>query len=193
MTKLDEDEAAARSKSTSLLDLWNSNKLAMTLVGVGAVAAVGFAAKIMAEAAKGGGDEPPIRVKGGSIYLDLISDSNTWEYDGKADVWHIFGNPPRSKDDLVLFIDYTTGAPRFLHAEKLGIFHKDDTGKIVELEIKSTGKSIRVKRKDQGTKKLQSDKQSLYYDQGGALHCLTVDGLQLNDSRSVQSVLILDL
>ena len=194
MTKLDADEAAARSKPTSLLDLWNSNKLAMTLAGVGAVAAVGFAAKIMAETAKGGGDEPPIRVKGGSLCLDLITNTDVWEDEtGDKKTWGVKGHPNRSRDELAVFVDYTKGDPDFFRCSIVGIFHSSG----LNLSITSAKHHIQVQRLDNGDP-LQNYGQRLVFKGDGTLDSITVNPNGVMDvyptgGRKLQSVLILDL
>jgi hypothetical protein len=49
----------------------------------------------------GSGDEPPIRVKGGSIYLDLLHADGSWELRGGK--WHVAGGS-RSSDDLLIYL-----------------------------------------------------------------------------------------
>jgi hypothetical protein len=49
----------------------------------------------------GSGDEPPIRVKGGSIDFDLLHADGSWELKGGK--WHVAGGS-RSGDDLLIYL-----------------------------------------------------------------------------------------
>jgi hypothetical protein len=200
MTNPQAEEPPVRPAFKSLVDLWSANKLGLALVGLGAAAVIAAVVKSVSqteEAMLSGGDEPPIRVKGGSLDVYLISTSHTWDDGGTgAKVWHIKAKPDRSKDELAVFIDYTTGGPDFVCGNAVNIFHKDTVGDITELEIKSQTKHIQVKRKDNGTKDLKTSQQSLYYDQKGTLDSIKVDAHRypmLSDPRQLQSVWIFDI
>src|SRR5215207_8510890 len=41
------------------------------------------------------GDEPPIRIKGGSIHCEILSDSVHWEDDGNPQNWKLSGDRVR--------------------------------------------------------------------------------------------------
>lgn len=55
-----------------------------------------------------GGDEPPIRVRGGSIHLDLNGPKVEWEQIGTTNEWKIKREPKRDNGDFYFDIDPAT-------------------------------------------------------------------------------------
>ena len=87
---------------SSIVAVWREHPLA-TAVAVGVGLAVGIiltfsALRVQLDA----GDEPPIRVKNGSLDLDLPKGSGTWETDPDAKHWKIAGNKTKKSADFTV-------------------------------------------------------------------------------------------
>ena len=83
------------------------------------------------------GDEPPIRVRNGSIELHLLSAAETWKQTGNH--WKITGGK-RSSDDYQVVVAYKPGATCAGNGSATGaplrITHKDlNVTKYVELKV----------------------------------------------------------
>ena len=124
------------------------------------------------------GDEPPIRVRGGTMYLDLLTDKNTdFEKDDVNDKkkWHIKGEPPRKKNDFfVVVLSGSSGCDR-----------KTATGNKVDVEY-SGGQSVEFKSNSNKTKitaqkdlEHPSAKLLKYEVQGGFISAIKVNGQEL--------------
>ena len=140
----------------------------------------------------GGGDEPPIRVKSGSLFLHLITDSFTWDDGGGSTDFQVSNTPDRSKDELDVFIDYKTGDPIFARGGKLRIRYSDG----LLLEIKSQNKHVKVQQKHAGKAALTTAGQAIRYTSSGTIDSVILDKDQYvpaPDGRELSMVLILDL
>lgn len=138
------------------------------------------------------GDEPPIRVKSGSLFLHLISDSLTWEDMGGSTDFQVSNRPNRAKDALDVFIDYKTGDPVLTHGDKLEIRYSDG----LVLEIKSHSRHIKVHQKNHGKVALKANGQAIDYITSGAIDSVILDKhtyLPAPDGRELGMLLILDL
>lgn len=110
-------------------------------------------------AAASTGDEPPIRVKGGSIYFDLIAPDdadNTWDADSSDNTWKVRSG--KRKDDNLGFAVLTSNTtnhpcPASAHDVKLVSFEFTPTTPTPPpptplpkkvYEIRSSGKKTRV-------------------------------------------------
>lgn len=90
-----------------------------------------------------GGDEPPIRVRGGSIHLDLNGPDARWEQIGSTNEWKIKGDPKRDQRDFYFEIDPATVCP----ANGANKGEKKGTGKIITLTY-SDGTEIVIEVKN---------------------------------------------
>lgn len=95
-----------------------------------------------ATACTGGGDEPPIRVKNGSLDLWLLSNRGQWKQDGNSRNW--MGPGRRKKDDLDIIVAVGDGAtckaPLDRTGRKLEVHYSDST----EVDLQSTGNHTKV-------------------------------------------------
>ena len=162
--------------------LRTARTIAVTFAGAAAIAglAVGLAsctAFAPGPTADQTGDEPPIRVKSGSIDLDLLSTVMTWEPDGSSGNWKLSGGE-RKKDDLDLVLVVAQGATcnglldpsgKTLELHYTGASHNDDA----EIDIKSQGRHTHVLPKG---KAMKNTAQSLMYDPPGYISSVVLDG-----------------
>lgn len=90
----------------------------------------------------GTSDEPPIRVKNGTMELWLLSHSDGWIRDGNSRNWKLHGR--RTKDDLDIMIAVGSGAtctaPLDRSGRKLEVHYSDST----EVDLQSTGNHTKV-------------------------------------------------
>jgi hypothetical protein len=167
--------------------------IAITAVALAILA--GVAAYFFATLASG--DEPPIRVKGGSE--DLIISYDQWEKDGSNQDWKP-KNRGRGKDKLNVVVLYNAGAVckgHYVEADKISVEYVDgsDTNSV---SIKSTGNHLKVKsEKDLA---LSSSDTTLSYGvpHQGRISRLIVDGDDQNpyctfgSGEDLDQILILD-
>jgi hypothetical protein len=103
-------DAETQRDDDSFVEFWRTNKVALTLAGIGAAAVVAGIVKYgyAALETRAGGDEPPIRVKGGSIHFEVLSTSSHWA----KNPWGIWktSNGSRKKDALDIIISVGPGA-----------------------------------------------------------------------------------
>jgi hypothetical protein len=189
MKELDADETPVQPRVKSLVDLWNANKFAMTLVGIGAVAAVAAVVKGIAlteDAKTGGGDEPPIRVKGGSMDLRLLTKKYKWT--GGPAEWYISGGS-RSKADFDVVLDFAHGPSAEHNGQVLTIFHSGNP----TLQLDAPNCATVVTKLDANP--LTADEQSLSYKPNGHISEVRLDGKTIwptADNRHFAELLILD-
>jgi hypothetical protein len=108
----------------------------VAVAGVAAVTAAIVAGLLYAAGFRAGdtGDEPPIRVKNGSVDLYLASSSQKWK--PKTDKLFKIGGGPRSKDGLDVVIAVNTGASCRTQA---------DTGDQVTIDfVKADGTAVTI-------------------------------------------------
>ena len=90
----------------------------------------------------GGGDEPPIRVKNGTLDLWLLSNRGEWTQDGNSRNWKLPGR--RKSDDLGIVIAVGDGAvckaPLERTGRKLEVHYSDAT----EVDLQSTGNHTKL-------------------------------------------------
>lgn len=108
------DSETGRS-SDPLTELWKAHKVALTLTGIGAAALLVAAVKKTSTYLMllDTGDEPPIRVKGGSMNVELLSNIEKWEKDQKhpdKKHWKIWGVGHRGSNQLHVIIAVGPGA-----------------------------------------------------------------------------------
>ena len=113
------------------------------------------------------GDEAPIRVRGGSIYLDLLG-KQTWKRTGNH--WRVSGGT-RGHDDYALMI-----------AAKAGCSY-DGTRKARIRIIHSDNKSISIRSEDRHTRvdsdstlRLSNNDRTLSYENEGYVSAIELDG-----------------
>ncbi len=125
------------------------------------------------------GDEPSIRVGGGSIYLDLIGPGAQWEQIGSSDKWRVKGEPKRDKADYYYDISAMTGCsgPVKGFGKKAELVHSD--GKKIDLEVKNkktevTGSGLELSNNNQTLSYVNDDEslKSIALGNGdGPPHC----------------------
>ena len=123
----------------------------------------------------GGGDEPPIRVKGGSLDLQLLTKNHEWQKNGDDMHWHISGGR-RATDVLNVVLALCNGRPIGVTGNTLEILHSDG----VHLLIKSVSLKTQLTRVDDDTNKehLKKDSQHkhwLRYEPQGEITQVMVD------------------
>jgi hypothetical protein len=143
-------------------ELWRDHPYLMALslalaITIGAAVGIQLYVSLFVAAASTG-DEPPIRVRGGSIYLDLIAPDdadNTWDPDSGDNTWK--ARSGKRKDDnlgfAVLTSNTTNPCPASAHDVKVISFEFTPTPPTPPppsplpkkaYEIRSSGKKTRV-------------------------------------------------
>jgi hypothetical protein len=171
---------------SSILDSWSDDPLAAGVaaaLGAAAGAAIAFA---YTSSLEGGGDEPPIRVRHGSMRIQLLQAKLTRKFVqvGNPKKWTIDGNADRGKDEYLVVIlpdDPTKIVVKF--ASDVVILYSD--GKWVH--FKSTGRKTRVtSEKDLS---LQTDQELKYNGSGGYIAKVEVNGNSVYESGAVDTAL----
>jgi len=141
------------------------------LVGVGAIILLRFLSDT--------GDEPPIRVKNGSLELHLLSSYDVWDQAGSSNKWKVKGNKQRSKDDLQLTIASRPGATctgSFVTAktDMVITYHDDTNNRDFDVTLKSKNKQISVSSSETGSN--SADPSVLVYATPGFIKKIVADG-----------------
>jgi len=128
---------------SSIVAVWRQHPLAMS-VAAGVGLAVGVLLTFSAlSVSSGAGDEPPIRVKNGSLDLDLPKGSGTWEKDSDAKHWKIAGNKTKKSADFTVALFPAPGKScpaTTATASSVVITYSDGT--TVTLDIKNKGTKV---------------------------------------------------
>jgi hypothetical protein len=124
------------------------------------------------------GDEPPIRVRGGTMHLDLLAEGDTdFEKDNASDKkkWHIKGSPNRDRNKfLVVIVSASANCNgKVASANKVDIVYSD--GQNVEFKSNSQNTKITAQKdlEYQGAKWLK------YEVDGGFISAVKVDNQNL--------------
>jgi len=164
---------------------------------VGFAAIVGAAAGAVAawfklRALVATGDEPPIRVKNGSMEFQLLTKagSRNWDEDGNPRKWKVSGGS-RGKDEFQVTIVVRTGATcssQSVSGKTVEVEYSDDT----KVELKATGKKTRLTSGKDLTR--TDEKRTLEYTESGHIRRITVDSFTCNftDRDQLEHVLVLD-
>src|SRR6476660_5944163 len=150
--------------------------LVVTAAVLGAGAAVGI---LVFRALTSGGDEPPIRVKGGSIYLELIGPSFPFvlgDWDDKNDHWEVHDG---RKNSLGVAIKTTSGnCPVFMEDVKKVTFSFTPDSNGVEitdyLTIDPGGNKTKISPKDGSLGKTDHSGKKLDFPGAGYISAVTV-------------------
>lgn len=90
-----------------------------------------------------GGDEPPIRVRGGSMLIDLLTDGSAdFEPDDPSDKkkWHIKDQPQRDRNNFLVVVVSTTCNGKVKSGNKVDIVYSDGQS----VEFKSNSQHTRI-------------------------------------------------
>jgi len=177
-------EASSRRVAKSFFEVWNANKFAITIAGIGAATFVAGALKGISQAIGdvkiGGGDEPPIRVKGGSATIQLLSNIDYWEedppdpHDPDKKHWKIWGVGQRAKNKLHVIIAVAStvqvqNGPLDQDCSLLELVYSDNN----KISFQSTGNHITVTSSDNPLER-SVDPAFLTYDQNGTGHVSSI-------------------
>jgi hypothetical protein len=188
-------DAETQRDDDSFVEFWRTNKVALTLAGIGAAAVVAGIVKSAYSVleVRAGGDEPPIRVKGGSIDLRLLTNHHQWKASTRANEWKISGGPHRSKDDFDLVVDFLKGDSKPAAGKQLDILYTGGA----QLQVSSYMQQTSVALLAGDPTKVTVDQQSLIYDRNGttdSIREIILDGQRLwpDGPRKFSELLILD-
>lgn len=121
------------------------------------------------------GDEPPIRVKGGSIHLELIHNSKSWKEDGNRRKWKLSGGT-RGSNTLAVYLAPKNAAHcsvTYASADYVEFVYSDGT----TIEIRPINNKTKVTSSGDLTK---SDDQNLMYQKpGGFIDVIKVGGQEV--------------
>ncbi len=155
---------------------WNTVATASVIAALLTAAVVGTLVFSM----MAGGDEPPIRVRGGSIHLDLNGPKVEWERIGSSDEWKIKHEPQRDNEDFYFDIDPATVCA----ADSNNKGNKKGQGTIVTL-THSDGAEITVAVKNNKKTRVtgagltpEHDNQTLSLKRDGFLLGIAIDGVK---------------
>jgi hypothetical protein len=186
-----------RPRRNSLLAGWAEHPRAFLiavalgiLVGVGVIVLLRFLADT--------GDEPPIRVKNGSLELHLLSKYDEWDHAGSSNNWKVKANRYRSKDDLQLTVASRPGATctsGFVTAktDMIITYHDDGANRDFDVTLKSNGKKISVSSPETGSN--SADPSVLVYGGAGFIKAIVADSKSMctfANATQLDHLLILD-
>jgi hypothetical protein len=146
-----------------------SDKWKLAIAAGGAALLAALAASYFVAAS---GDEPPIRVKGGSIYLELIHDSKSWREDGSKKKWKLSGGT-RKSNKLAVYLAPKNPAhctTTFAGADYVSFVYSDG----VTIELRAVNKKTKVT----SSADLEEVNEQLleYPAAGGFIDVIKVDG-----------------
>jgi hypothetical protein len=128
---------------SSIVAVWRRHPLAMTVAaGVGLAVGVLLTFSALRVQTAAAGDEPPIRVKNGSLDLDLPKGSGAWEKDPDAKHWKIAGNKEKKSTDFTVALFPDPGKTNCTFTTATGssvvITYSDSTTVTLEIKNKKT-------------------------------------------------------
>ena len=138
-----------RAAKNSILAAWSQNSGAKAgAIGLALFSALGVACA-------GGeqpfhplaGDEPPIRVRNGSMYLELLDNTFEFEENGNKKNWKIKGDPPRGRPEYTLVViasDPNACASQLVTTPRVEFVY--DSGQTIELM--AAGRKTLIKSRD---------------------------------------------
>ena len=155
---------------------------------VAALAATGAAIYYATRA----GDEPPIHVKGGSIYLDIVHNSKYWKNVSDKKHWKLSGGT-REKNEYLVYLAPKNPADCKAPFERKGNVVKFTHSDGLTVEFKSTGNHTKVTT-SKDLEKHPTDKQRVQYvREGGYVNLVEIDNVvacTFNGTGQLDSVLI---
>ena len=184
---------------SSIFDTWAEDPLAAGVAAaLGAMAGVAVASALKFTSTRSG-DEPPIRVRHGSVVLDLLAQTRKFEKTNSGDKknWKIQGEPERGKEEYLIIAMpssiSSTAFPNGIFAvgKHVRIFYKGAH----EITISAPGKKTKIKGDHDFD---QPSGQSIKPDvSGDFIQQIRVDGNLFYHSGGVEDpvlqVLLLDL
>ena len=131
---IDEGEAGNVSRQSFTGGQFGSRSIdAQVILGAGAIGALLGGAMVWLLRTFRAGDEPPIRVKGGSVHLDVLSSTAVWKQQGPSGKkWMLHASGPRGKEEYDVSII----------ASSPNCAEKSPSGRLVRIEF-TEGKVIR--------------------------------------------------
>jgi hypothetical protein len=170
----------------SILDSWAEDPLAAGVAAaLGAAAGVAIASAFKSTAMRGG-DEPPIRVRHGSLRVQLLHRKQTRKFVqmGNPRKWTIDGNADRGRDEYIVVV-LPDDPTKIVMREAVNVVVVYSDGKWVH--FKSTGRKTRVT----GERDLQlnTDQELKYNGFGGYIARVEVDGELVYQSGTVDPAL----
>jgi hypothetical protein len=139
------------------------------------------------------GDEPPIRVKNGSMELQLLTKAGSRKWDdpdGNPRKWEVSGGS-RGKDEFQVTIVVRNGATcssQAVSGRTVEVEYSDGT----RVELKATGKKTRLKSSKDLTR--TDEERTLVYTASGHIQKITVDTFTctFTGPDQLEHVLVLD-
>lgn len=163
--------------------LWRRENL-VPLLAMGLLAALVGGAIALFFFAGDSGDEPPIRVKNGSIELQVLG-NDKWDDKESTKHWKMKGDKERSQTSIHLtaaYSDATLGCPVTASNERVHLVYNDETYVTVDASSKKT----HITAKDPSRLKLQvtvggKDKVLEYNGVGGYIKRIVLGGTVPDD------------
>jgi hypothetical protein len=159
---------AVPSNPTTEDSSWTDHPVAIAAAAVTGAAILGVALYFFYDT----GDEPPIRVKNGSLELQLITNNKHWKENPDLKHWKISGGH-RSKDPLDVTIAVNSGANCALQAttgNALTVNYSNGT----KIDVHATGKKSYVDAS--ADLSLSTDRRLLTYTGEGFISSVVLDG-----------------
>ena len=171
---------------TSIFDSWAEDPLAAGVAAaLGAAAGVAIASAFKTSTIRSG-DEAPIRVRHGSMRIQLLHRQQTRKFVqmGNPRKWTIDGNADRARDEYIVVV-LPDDPTKIVVMEAVNVVIVYSDGKWVH--FKSTGRKTRVT----GERDLQlnTDQELKYNGSGGYIARVEVDGQLVYQSGMVDPVL----
>ena len=164
-----------KEDGSTIFDTWADDPLAAGVAA--ALGAVAGAAIVSAFQLTGtlSGDEPPIRVRHGSMRIQLLAKSNNRKFvqGSSPKKWTIDGNADRSKDAYVVVVLPDDLTKVVVTPGDEVVIHYSDSKLI---HFKSTGKKTRITGEENLT--LNTNQELKYNGFGGFIALVEVDGHQ---------------
>jgi hypothetical protein len=188
-------QTAVAVPSNSVFSAWRDHPVAMVVTAFAAAAVVGGLAYVASLLLADTGDEPPIRVKNGSLELQLLATHKSWAQDGSNDKWKISAGT-RKKEPLDVIVAYTAGATcssQTASGKIVRITYSDLT--YIDLEAKN--KTTKVTIGPSSKQLTRVSEQLLTYGTAGAgyINGIVVDSVPLcafTEAKQLTHVVILD-
>jgi hypothetical protein len=158
-------------------ELWRAHPLAMTAFSAALVTIGLLIARLLQAIITAAGDEPPIRVKGGSLDLELLAKKGADEWDGTAAARHAKKGKHGTGKPLLILFPADTGRPLIFEVKNktVTIVFTPATGAPRTLTITEHGNQTTIDTRS-FSMALQNDNRVLHDSTAGYISEAKVDG-----------------
>jgi hypothetical protein len=193
--------AAGGTPSIRSTSTWRDHRFAITVAALGGALILGTGILLIQKLVGETGDEPPIRVKNGSLELRLETAHHNWQKGADARHWEIKNKPQRGNAQFAVTVAVTPGTgasctAQALSGDSVAVTYNNGSGKMTTVTIKTDGdRHSQVESSEDLTVGPNSKDRLLLYGATGFISGILVGSTPMctfTDAKQLTNLVILD-